>query len=86
MDKIVREQIRGELLREGKPPINVKLDITAMEKQADQKTTPIKRIPQKVDFSSGTVVEDGDCILRFTFDGQQVEEKKRVQGGKLYAR
>ncbi len=91
MDKVVTEHIWGELLREGMPgpPINVQLDITVKEKQLDDRTAPTIRILQKVALSpmSGKVVEDGnDYILRYTFDGKQVEEKMRVQGGKLYAR
>ena len=55
----------------------------------DQSTTPVKRILQTLALSpmSGKVVDDGsDYILRYSFDGKKVEEKKRVQNGRLYAK
>ena len=91
MDSLVIEQIWGELLREGTPdvpPIHVRLDIRVREVQPHESTTPVKRILQAVSLSqmSGMVVEDGDdYILRYTFDGQQTEEKQRARRGKLYA-
>jgi hypothetical protein len=36
---------------------------------------------------AGRSVPDGDdYMLRYTFDGKQVTEKRRVQGGRMYAR
>ena len=87
MDKIVSEQISGELLREGISPVRVLLNVKVKEIQPDESTTPIKRILVSVALSpmSGIVIEDGVYPLRFSFDGQQTETTYRVQGGKLYA-
>jgi hypothetical protein len=92
MDKMVTVRIWGELRREGTPgtpPIKVQLDIKVREKEANEHAGTIKRIPLEVALSpkSAKVVEDGnDYILQFIFDGEPVEEKKRVHGGKLNAR
>jgi hypothetical protein len=86
---MVNERIWGELQREGHPPINVKLDIRVREFTPDQSTTPEKRILQELSLSpmSGMVIEDGnDYVLRYSFEGKKMEEKKRVQNGKLYGK
>ena len=86
MDKIISEQIWGELVREGGTPYNVKLDIKVKEVQPDESMTPIKRILLGIALSpaSGKVVEDEVYPLRYTFDGKQTEKRYRIQGGKLY--
>jgi hypothetical protein len=89
MDKIVAKQIWGELTREGKPPINVKLNITVREVQPDQSLVPVERILQELRLSpmSGMAVEDGsDYILHFTFEGKQEQQKSRVDRDNLFAR
>ena len=65
-----------------------KLKLTIKEMCVDEKALPVARAVAECKLTpmSGMVVEDGDYILRYTFDGEQEEHRVRVENGILLAR
>ena len=58
------------------------------EMYVDEEVLPAARTVAECELTpmSGMVIEDGDYILRYTFDGQQEEHRVRVENGILLAR
>ncbi len=85
--KTVFEQISGELVREGKLPYPVKLDLKIKELFVNESSSPVSRAIATMDLAriSGRV-EDGNYLLRYVFAGEQQEGAVRVQYGRLLAR
>ena len=90
-ERFVSQQIWGELYHENDEahPIKVLLDTTVKEWSPDENASDVVRILQTMNLSrqSARSVPDGnDYMLRYTFNGKQVIEKRRVEGGRLFAR
>jgi hypothetical protein len=86
MTKIVKEQLWGALMREGKAVYHVKLDVTVKEVTRDRSHLPIiSRAISAIELNPTQVklVENGFYILRYDFDGQQHQISVRVQDGIL---
>jgi hypothetical protein len=85
VSSVTREQISGELLRDGKVISRVKLNITVKKMYVNERTTPVARAISDMALSSRDV-EDGSYNLRYMFDGQQQEKPIRIENGFLLGR
>lgn len=73
-------------MRDGEKVYTPKLKLTVNEFTPDESLAPIRRwvIGHELTMT-GMVVQNGEYILRYVFDGKQQEHPIRVDGGRLLA-
>lgn len=84
----VIQQILGDLLHDEKVVYQgVRLTLVVNEIGVDEETRPVRRVIEKMTLSpmSGMVINDGNYILRYAFDGQTKEDTVRIERGYLLA-
>jgi len=84
MKKTAVDQVLGQLAGEGKT-YNVKVDLTVKEIRFDEGMTPLDRVVTHTTLSSksGIVLEDGNYMLRYCFNGILEQHPVRVENGTL---